>query len=284
MLDLLRPLRTAFHHLTWFSRLHTTPKVKMADTPIRAESGHSPCLPSSGTRAPSPERVTQGLPKRSITPHRHIFSDFGEAHRKITRSATTDPFHSPFDDNESSEDTSLRHIPCRSHPCVLQHTEEFPDSLQKNAASGFSQVYPEVQERGRCLTVRDITPVKTIADISPSDDHSVEPSSNSDLDYIKKGIVPSVDASNSTVDQIVRQYATKKTTNNPTGQNGPGQGAGLQLPKTRKAKDKKGGSDNCRHDEHQATTTECGGYGTGDTEVSFPLYAFTLTSVSGKQY
>lgn len=243
------------------------PTVKMADTPIRAESDHSPPPSSSETRAPSPERGTKGHPKRSVTPHRHIFSDFSEAHRKITRSAAGDPFHSPFDDNESSEDVSSRNIPRGSPPFVLQDTEDFPTSLQQNAASGFSQVYPEVQERGR-LTVRNLTPIKTFTDSSPLTGHSVESSTTHDLGPVKRRIVSTDYATEPIIGQMVRQYATKDTANTSHGQDGPGQGPGLQIPKTRKPKDKNGSSDGCQHDH---TITECGGSNTGDTEVS-PLF------------
>lgn len=260
------------------------PTVKMVETPSHAESDHSPRPPSSETRAPSPERMTKGLPKRSVTPHRHIFSDFGEAHRKITRSAATDPFLSPFDGNESNKDVSSPSMRCRSPPFALQGTRVFPTSLQQNAASGFSQVYPEVKERGRCLTGRRATSAKTIADISPSNDHSVKLSTTGDLKPIKKGTLPTIHASNSTVDQIVRQYATNKTTNNPPGLEDPAQGSGLQLPKTRRAKDKDGGSDDHQHNKYQFTTRECDGPGTGDTDVSPPFPDFVPASDCGKQY
>lgn len=239
----------------------------MADMPIRAESDHSLPPSSSETRAPSPERETKGHAKRSITPHRHIFSDFSEAHRKITRSAAGDPFHSPFDGNESSEDVSSRNMPRRSPPFALQDTEDFPISLQQTAASGFSQVYPEVRERGR-LTVRNLTPIKIITDSPPSTGHSVGPSTTSDLGPVKRRILPTRYATEITVGQMARQSATKDTASTSHGQDGPGHGTGLQIPKTRKSKDKDGSSDGCQHND---AITECDGSDTGGTEVS-PLF------------
>ncbi|KAK7935244.1 hypothetical protein PG985_000739 [Apiospora marii] len=141
---------------------------------------------------------TPDRPKRSLTPRGHIFRDFGEAHRNITRNnrlKSNNPFATP-PPHDSSNDIPLQDF---SSPSLPDSNGKMLDNRMPRRPSDFVSPYPQRSDNGRSLTSNKqisrsssiCAPSEAFEDVSSlsSEDATCEATAKNQTTDVSKGTV-----------------------------------------------------------------------------------------------